>query len=83
VKSQKKIWELQDITICKVVGMALNVEDLRRISRKFGLRSQDTQLDETFVIHSAIVRTCGHLNNHWRFNAKSKGRSSLADFNVL
>jgi len=137
---QKKIWELQDTTICKVVGMALNVEDLRRIFRKFGLRSQDKQLDETFVIHSAIVRTCGeenkisrhiqkliekrfsgyekrlgqqdlreirksranrravglndvsclsflaqeaYLNNHWRFNAKSKGRSSLADFNVL
>ncbi len=59
---QKKIWELQDTTICKVVGMALNAEDLRKISRKFGLRSQDTQLDETFVIHSAIVRTCGEEN---------------------
>ena len=59
---QRKIWELQDTTICKVVGMALNVEDLRKISRKFGLRSQDTQLDETFVIHSAIVRTCGEEN---------------------
>ena len=24
-----------------------------------------------------------YLNNHWRFNAKSIGRPSLADFDVL
>jgi hypothetical protein len=80
---QNEIWELQDATICKVIGIDLNVKNLRRIFRKFGLRSQDSQLDEKFVIHYAIFRTCGEENNQWRFNAKSEGRSSLADFNVL
>ncbi len=27
---QKKIWELQHTTICKVVGMALDPEDLKK-----------------------------------------------------
>ncbi len=34
---RKKIWELQHTTICKVVGMALDLEDLKKIGRKFGL----------------------------------------------
>gem|GEM_PF-836209 len=56
---QKKMWELQHTTICKVVGMSLDVGDLRKIARKFVLRNLDPRADEEFVLHSSIVRWCG------------------------
>ncbi len=59
---QKKMWELQHTTICKVVGMALDLEDLKKISRKFGLRSHDSPHQEEFILHSAVVRLCGEEN---------------------
>jgi hypothetical protein len=56
---QKNIWELQHTTICKVVGMALDLEDLKRVLRKFKLRIKDSHVDEEFSLHSVVVRMCG------------------------
>ena len=55
---QRKIWELQHTTICKVVGMALDLEDLKKVGRKFHLIFKETCVDEEFVMHSAIVGIC-------------------------
>lgn len=55
----KKIWELQHTSICKVVGMALDLADLQKIGRKFRLMFKDTCVDEEFALHSAIVGICG------------------------
>jgi hypothetical protein len=62
MSEQKRIWELQHATICKLIGMALELSDLKKIFRKFGLRSNDPHLDEEFVFHSAVVRMCGEEN---------------------
>jgi hypothetical protein len=62
MSEQKRIWELQHTTICKVVGMALDLSDLKKVFRKFGLRSPDSHPDEEFVFHSAVVRMCGEEN---------------------
>lgn len=56
---QKKIWELQHTTVCKVVGMALDLEDLKKIGRKFHLYFKEACVDEEFALHSAIVGFCG------------------------
>lgn len=56
---QKKIWELQHTTICKVVGMALDFEHLKKIGRKFGLVVKDAGVDQEFAFHSAVVGMCG------------------------
>jgi hypothetical protein len=58
----KNIWELQHTTICKVVGMALGVEDLKKISRKFGLHSHNSPHNEEFLLHSIVVGMCGEEN---------------------
>ena len=63
MKPQKKLWELQHTSICKIVGMALDFEDLKKIGRKFGLVLLDTNLDEEFALHSAIVGMCGKEND--------------------
>lgn len=63
MKQHKKVWELQHTTVCKIVGMSLDRADLKRIFRKFGLRSQDSHLDEEFALHSAVVHMCGKENN--------------------
>jgi hypothetical protein len=55
---QKNIWELQHTTICKVVGMALDFEDLKKVGRKFRLICKETCVDAEFALHSAIVGIC-------------------------
>jgi hypothetical protein len=55
---QKNIWELQHTTICKVVGMALDFDDLKKVGRKFHLIFKETCVDEEFALHSAIVGIC-------------------------
>jgi hypothetical protein len=59
---RKNIWELQHTTICKVVGMALGVNDLKKISRKFAMHGHDIAHNEEFLLHSVIVRMCGEEN---------------------
>ena len=52
---QIRLWQLQHTTICKVVGMALGLEDLKNVARKFHLIFKETCVDEEFALHSAIV----------------------------
>ncbi|MBI4966210.1 MAG: DUF2325 domain-containing protein [Desulfomonile tiedjei] len=59
MNSQKKIWELQHTTICKVVGMTLDFEDLKKIGRKFALVLKAGDMDPEFAFHSAVVGMCG------------------------
>lgn len=58
MKAKKNIWELQHSAICKVVGMALDFSDLKKISRKFRLVFQDSGGDQEFALHSAVVGMC-------------------------
>jgi len=67
---RKKVWELQGSTICKVIGMALDFEDLKKIGRKFGLSFQDSPGDEEFAFHSTIVSMCGKENKLSRYVQK-------------
>lgn len=60
LKIPRNIWELQHTTVCKVVGMAFDREDLKKIQRKFNLVFRHTPTDEEFTLHSAIVGMCAH-----------------------
>ncbi|MBI5248026.1 MAG: DUF2325 domain-containing protein [Desulfomonile tiedjei] len=77
MKSQRKIWELQHTTVCKVVGMALDLEDLKKIGRKFGLVFHEVCIDEEFALHSALVGMCGKEGNIARHVQKLIERRSL------
>ena len=63
MKPQRKMWELQHTTVCKVVGMAFDLKEMKKIARKFGLVFKDTGVDEEFAFHSAIVGMCGKESN--------------------
>lgn len=62
MKPNKRLWELHPSTICKVVGMALPLEDLQRIARKFGICGNDRLPDDDFGLHAAMVRMCNGDN---------------------
>jgi hypothetical protein len=62
VKANKRIWELQSSTVCKIVGMALDIRDLRKIARKFGISKDDPLMDEEFVLHTTVVQLCNTDN---------------------
>lgn len=62
MKPRKKVWELQNQTVCKIVGMALDLEDLKKIARKFGISPSDPLMDHEFALHSTAVRLCGSDN---------------------
>jgi hypothetical protein len=60
--SEVRIWGLQHTTVCKVIGMAFDFEDLRKIARKFQLCVDHEDGNEEFSLHSAIVGLCGREN---------------------
>lgn len=62
MKSQRKVWELQHQTICKVVGMAFNLEDLKKIGKKFGISQRDPLMDHEFALHTTCVQLCSTDN---------------------
>lgn len=62
MKKQKRIWEIQHQTVCKVIGMALNLRDLKKIAGKFGISPQDPLMDQEFALHSTTVHLCGTDN---------------------
>lgn len=62
MKATKRIWELQSSTVCKIVGMALDIRDLRKIARKFGISKDDPLMDEEFVLHTTVVQLCNTEN---------------------
>lgn len=62
MKSQKRVWELRHQTVCKVIGMAFDLEDLKKIARKFGISPSDPLMDHEFALHSTAVHLCGSDN---------------------
>lgn len=62
MKSHKKIWEVQHQTVCKVIGMALDFKDLKKIANKFGISPQDPLMDHEFALHSTAVQLCASDN---------------------
>ncbi len=62
MKSQRRIWEIQHQTVCKVIGMAFSARDLRKIASKFGISPQDPLMDLDFALHSTAVHLCGSDN---------------------
>jgi hypothetical protein len=62
MKSQRKVWELQHQTICKVVGMAFDLGELKKLARKFGISQTDPLMDHEFALHSTAVHLCGSDN---------------------
>ncbi|MEW6533409.1 MAG: DUF2325 domain-containing protein [Thermodesulfobacteriota bacterium] len=59
---RKNIWQMQHQTVCKVVGMALDFRELRKIAVKFGIVRRDPLMDEQFALHSSVVHLCGTDN---------------------
>lgn len=62
MKPVRKVWELQHQTVCKVIGMALDLQDLKRIARKFGISPSDPLMDHEFALHSTAVQLCASDN---------------------
>lgn len=62
MKAQRKVWELQHQTVCKVVGMAFNLEDLKKIGKKFGISHRDPLMDHEFALHTTVVQLCSTDN---------------------
>jgi hypothetical protein len=62
MRNQKRIWEIQHQTVCKVIGMALDFKDLKKIATKFGIAPHDPLMDREFALHSTTVHLCGTDN---------------------
>lgn len=62
MQSRKKIWELQHQTVCKVIGMAFDIDDLKKLARKFGISHRDSLMDHEFALHSTAVQMCSTDN---------------------
>jgi hypothetical protein len=71
MKSAKKVWELQHQTVCKVVGMAFNAEDLKKIGKKFGISPRDPLMDHEFALHTTLVQVCSTDNKASRHVQKT------------
>lgn len=71
MKSRRKVWELQHQTVCKVVGMAFDLGELKKLARKFGISQTDPLMDHEFALHSTAVHLCGSDNKVSRHIQKS------------
>lgn len=78
MRASKRIWELQPATVCKVLGMALLLKDLRRIARKFGISGDDPLVDEEFALHTTLVQLCSRDNPVSRHTEKLIERRFLS-----
>jgi len=53
---ERRIWEFKSFTICRVLGLAFDEEELRRIFRKLGFK--DGQHLSPAEMHGSLVHTC-------------------------
>lgn len=67
---KKNIWQIQNQTVCKVIGMALTYKDLKKIAVKFGMSPQDALIDHEFILHSTAVHVCASDNRAARYIQK-------------
>jgi hypothetical protein len=62
MKPKRNIWEMQHQTICKVIGMALDLRDLRRMAKTLNIQRDDPLMDLEFALHSTLTHICGSDN---------------------
>ncbi len=68
---KRNIWQLQHQTVCKVIGMALDYKDLKKIAFKFRISSQDPLIEHEFALHSIVVHLCANENKIARYIHKT------------
>lgn len=56
-KGRRKLWEIAQHLHCSIVGTCLSMDDLRKLTRKGGMRVSDDATD--YCIHSYYVREAG------------------------
>jgi hypothetical protein len=56
-KSRRKLWEIPSHLHCSVIGTCLSMDDLRKLTRKGGMRISDDATD--YCVHSYFVREAG------------------------
>jgi hypothetical protein len=56
-KNRRKLWEIPSHLHCSVIGTCLSMNDLRKLTRKGGLRISDDATD--YCVHSYYVREAG------------------------
>jgi hypothetical protein len=56
-RSRRKLWEIPSHLHCSVIGTCLSMDDLRKLTRKGGMRISDDATD--YCIHSYFVREAG------------------------
>lgn len=56
-RSRRKLWEVPSHLHCSVIGTCLSMDDLRKLTRKGGMRISDDATD--YCVHSYFVREAG------------------------
>ncbi|HYI69840.1 MAG TPA: DUF2325 domain-containing protein [Skermanella sp.] len=56
-RSRRKLWEIPSHLHCSVIGTCLSMDDLRKLTRKGGMRISDDATD--YCVHSYFVREAG------------------------
>lgn len=56
-RSRRKLWEIPSHLHCSVIGTCLSMDDLRKLTRKGGMRISDDATD--YCVHSYYVREAG------------------------
>lgn len=56
-KGRRKLWEIAQHLHCSIIGTCLSMDDLRKLTRKGGMRVADDATD--YCIHSYYVREAG------------------------
>jgi hypothetical protein len=56
-RSRRKLWEIPSHLHCSVIGTCLSMDDLRKLTRKGGMRISDDATD--YCVHSYFVREGG------------------------
>ena len=77
-KSRRKLWEIPSHLHCSVIGTCLSMDDLRKLTRKGGMRISEDATD--YCVHSYFVREAGtesrlaRLLHKMRISAKAPWR---------
>ncbi len=58
MKTQKRIWELQHTTVCKVCGLLFDLKELKNICVKARVQPPRGREHEDFTYHSTVVSMC-------------------------
>ncbi|EWY42299.1 hypothetical protein N825_18240 [Skermanella stibiiresistens SB22] len=76
-KGRRKLWDIAQHLHCSIIGTCLSMDDLRKLTRKGGLRISDDATD--YCIHSYFVREAGTNGKLARFLHKMLDDKHAAD----